>query len=91
MLPLDGFNMDTWREKSILGHGSLIAKSCKGSMMLAGHSEEVQFKAFKFGEHMSLAWKVKNHTHEIYPLLLFTSSWVEEFSAFFSKSTSIFL
>ena len=59
VLPVDGFNMDTWREKSILGHGSLIAKSCKASMMLARHSEEVQFMAFKFGEHMSLAWKVK--------------------------------
>lgn len=38
--------------------GSLMAKSCQATLVLAGHSEEMQSKGFEFGKQIALAWQV---------------------------------
>ncbi|CAL1272438.1 unnamed protein product [Larinioides sclopetarius] len=57
-LPVKGMNLSTWEEKSVLNAGSLLANSCKSTLELAGFDEELQAKAFKFGENVGLAWQV---------------------------------
>lgn len=37
--------------------GSLLGKSCQGTLKLAGHSEEMQEKGYLFGKHLALAWQ----------------------------------
>lgn len=37
--------------------GSLLGKSCQGTLTLAGHSEEMQGKGYLFGKHLALAWQ----------------------------------
>lgn len=45
-----------WTLRNVLGGGSLLAKSCQGAMLLAGHGEELQRKGYLFGKHLALAW-----------------------------------
>ena len=53
-----------YSSNGIYGHsiylcsGSLLAKSCKSAMMLAGHDELTQEKAFQFGESIAFARQV---------------------------------
>lgn len=37
--------------------GSLLGKSCQGTLKLAGHSYELQQKGYLFGKHLALAWQ----------------------------------
>lgn len=37
--------------------GSLLGKSCQGTLKLAGHTEEMQGKGYLFGKHLALAWQ----------------------------------
>lgn len=37
--------------------GSLLGKSCQGTLKLAGHSEDLQQKGYLFGKHLALAWQ----------------------------------
>uniref|UniRef100_A0A182K9F5 Geranylgeranyl pyrophosphate synthase/polyprenyl synthetase n=1 Tax=Anopheles christyi TaxID=43041 RepID=A0A182K9F5_9DIPT len=46
-----------WALRHILGAGSLLGKSCQGTMMLAGQSEALQRRGYMFGKHLSLAWQ----------------------------------
>uniref|UniRef100_A0A1A9X0N0 Decaprenyl-diphosphate synthase subunit 2 n=1 Tax=Glossina brevipalpis TaxID=37001 RepID=A0A1A9X0N0_9MUSC len=46
-----------WECRNILNAGSLLGKSCKATLKLAGQSEEMQRQAFLFGKHLSLAWQ----------------------------------
>ncbi|GBM72901.1 Decaprenyl-diphosphate synthase subunit 2 [Araneus ventricosus] len=57
-LPVKEMNLSTWEEKSVLSAGSLLANSCKSTLELAGFDEELQRKAFEFGENVGLAWQV---------------------------------
>ncbi|MCL4120390.1 UNVERIFIED_CONTAM: hypothetical protein GTU68_048733 [Idotea baltica] len=57
-LPNANFGIKDWENKNFLAAGSLLAKSCQGTMLLAGHDEEKQRKAFEFGKCIALAWQV---------------------------------
>lgn len=46
-----------WEEKNFLAAGSLMAKSCQATLVLAGHSDEMQQKGFEFGKEIALAWQ----------------------------------
>ncbi|EDV39785.1 uncharacterized protein Dana_GF24292 [Drosophila ananassae] len=46
-----------WECRNILNAGSLLGKSCQGSLKLAGQSEELQRHAYRFGKHLALAWQ----------------------------------
>ncbi|KAI9587440.1 decaprenyl-diphosphate synthase subunit 2 [Glossina fuscipes] len=46
-----------WECRNILNAGSLLGKSCKATLKLAGQSEEMQRQAYLFGKHLSLAWQ----------------------------------
>ena len=57
-LPTKDANMLHWEQQTYLASGSLLAKSCQSAMMLAGHSEERQEQAFKFGKYMAYTYQV---------------------------------
>ncbi len=44
-----------WAKYVYLSSGSLIAKSCRAALELAGHGEEMQKCAFEFGKNIALA------------------------------------
>ncbi|XP_066262047.1 all trans-polyprenyl-diphosphate synthase PDSS2 isoform X2 [Euwallacea similis] len=46
-----------WTLRHVLNAGSLLGKSCQGTLKLAGHSEELQEKGYLFGKHLALAWQ----------------------------------
>ncbi|KAL1491667.1 hypothetical protein ABEB36_012229 [Hypothenemus hampei] len=46
-----------WTLRHVLNAGSLLGKSCQGTLKLAGHSEELQKKGYLFGKHLALAWQ----------------------------------
>lgn len=46
-----------WTVRHILNAGSLLGKSCQGTLKLAGHPIELQEKGYKFGKHLALAWQ----------------------------------
>ncbi|XP_058125415.1 all trans-polyprenyl-diphosphate synthase PDSS2-like [Anopheles ziemanni] len=46
-----------WSLRHILGAGSLLGKSCQGTIMLAGQPESLQRQGYMFGKHLSLAWQ----------------------------------
>lgn len=46
-----------WVIRNILGSSNVLARSCKGSLLLGGHSEFLQNEAYKFGQNLGLAWK----------------------------------
>lgn len=52
-LPPDDATVSEWEEHTFLASGSLIAKSCKSTMMMAQHSDEMQQKMFDFGRHVA--------------------------------------
>ncbi|XP_023024978.2 all trans-polyprenyl-diphosphate synthase PDSS2 isoform X1 [Leptinotarsa decemlineata] len=46
-----------WTLRHVLNAGSLLGKSCQGTLKLAGHPEEIQQKGYLFGKHLALAWQ----------------------------------
>lgn len=54
-----GIPEQEWEMRQLLGTGSLLGKSCQGSMILAGMSANVQMNAYEFGKHMALAWQAR--------------------------------
>lgn len=46
-----------WALRHILNGGSLLGKSCEGSLKLAGLPEAIQRNGYLFGKHLSLAWQ----------------------------------
>ncbi|KAL8575345.1 hypothetical protein ACOMHN_048638 [Nucella lapillus] len=44
-----GASFSDWLKQTHLQSGSLLAQSCKGALMLAGHSQEVQDNAYSYG------------------------------------------
>lgn len=53
----EGYALKEWTLLNVYGAGSLLGKSCQGTLKLAGHSEEMQRKGYQFGEHLALAWQ----------------------------------
>lgn len=56
-IPDATITMRDWEEKNFLAAGSLMAKSCQATLVLAGHGEEMQRKGFEFGKQIALAWQ----------------------------------
>lgn len=48
-----------WEMRHMLGTGSLLAKSCQGTMILAGHPAKVQQCGYEFGKSLALAWQAR--------------------------------
>lgn len=46
-----------WSYRHTLSSGSLLGKSCQGTLKLAGHSLNLQKKGYLFGKHLALAWQ----------------------------------
>ncbi|XP_058461995.1 all trans-polyprenyl-diphosphate synthase PDSS2-like [Malaya genurostris] len=46
-----------WSLRHILGAGSLLGKSCQGTLILAGQPVKLQKQGYLFGKHLSLAWQ----------------------------------
>lgn len=46
-----------WTLRNVLSAGALLGKSCKGTLKLAGHSNEIQEQGYNFGKHLALAWQ----------------------------------
>lgn len=46
-----------WTMRHILNVGSLLGKSCRGALCLAGLPENMQCDGYHFGKHLSLAWQ----------------------------------
>ncbi|KAK9703866.1 Polyprenyl synthetase [Popillia japonica] len=46
-----------WTLRHVLNTASLLGKSCQGTLMLAGHSMELQERGYLFGKHLALAWQ----------------------------------
>ncbi|XP_014214337.1 decaprenyl-diphosphate synthase subunit 2 isoform X2 [Copidosoma floridanum] len=51
------YAVNEWTHQNYLGSGSFLAKSCKGTLILAGHDEFMQEQAHEFGKHLALAWQ----------------------------------
>ncbi|CAB3381190.1 Hypothetical predicted protein [Cloeon dipterum] len=56
-LPSPGLTEQDWTLRSVLSAGSLLGKSCQGTLKLAGHGEELQLRGYRFGQHLALAWQ----------------------------------
>lgn len=56
-IPDATMTMLEWEKKNFLAAGSLLAKSCQATLVLAGHSDELQQKAFEFGKQIAFAWQ----------------------------------
>ncbi|XP_035725517.1 decaprenyl-diphosphate synthase subunit 2-like [Vespa mandarinia] len=46
-----------WTLRNVLSAGTLLGKSCKGTLKLAGHSDDIQEQGYEFGKHLALAWQ----------------------------------
>lgn len=46
-----------WTLRCVLNTGSLLGKSCQGSLKLAGHDLDMQKQGYLFGKHLALAWQ----------------------------------
>jgi len=57
-LPSPGLTEDDWTMRNVLSAGSLLGKSCQGTLKLAGHGEDLQASGYQFGQHLALAWQV---------------------------------
>ncbi|XP_050445216.1 all trans-polyprenyl-diphosphate synthase PDSS2 [Cataglyphis hispanica] len=51
------YALKEWTLLNVYGAGSLLGKSCQGTLQLAGHSKELQVEGYKFGKHLALAWQ----------------------------------
>lgn len=52
-----GYAERDWTLRNVLSAGALLGKSCKGTLKLAGHNDEIQEQGYKFGKHLALAWQ----------------------------------
>ena len=63
-----------WTLRNVLSAGALLGKSCKGTLKLAGHNEEIQEHGYNFGKHLALAWQVWNYNiFKFYNLIIFVN------------------
>jgi decaprenyl-diphosphate synthase subunit 2 len=46
-----------WSFRHTLSSGSLLGKSCQGTLKLAGQPESFQKQGYLFGKHLALAWQ----------------------------------
>lgn len=46
-----------WSFRHTLSSGSLLGKSCQGTLKLAGQSAALQKQGYLFGKHLALAWQ----------------------------------
>ncbi|XP_017775494.1 PREDICTED: decaprenyl-diphosphate synthase subunit 2-like [Nicrophorus vespilloides] len=46
-----------WTLRHVLNGGSLLGKSCQGTLKLAGHPLVLQEQGYLFGKHLALAWQ----------------------------------
>lgn len=51
------YAVNEWTLRNVLSAGSLLGKSCQGTLKLAGHSNEIQEQGYNFGKHLALAWQ----------------------------------
>jgi len=56
-IPTRNMAMAEWAAKNFLAAGSLMAKSCQATLVLAGHGEEMQQKGFEFGKQIAYSWQ----------------------------------
>ncbi|XP_013776731.1 decaprenyl-diphosphate synthase subunit 2-like [Limulus polyphemus] len=56
-LPTASMGVADWEQRSFLWAGSLMANSCKATLELAGHNQEVQERGYEFGKVIGLAWQ----------------------------------
>ncbi|EEB14224.1 hexaprenyl pyrophosphate synthetase, putative [Pediculus humanus corporis] len=52
-----GTAMEEWTLRNVLSAGSLLGKSCQGTLQLGGHGPKFQEQGFCFGKHLALAWQ----------------------------------
>lgn len=52
-----GYPEREWMYRHTLSSASLLGKSCQGTLLLAGHSEQLQKQGYLFGKHLALAWQ----------------------------------
>ncbi|XP_034950030.1 decaprenyl-diphosphate synthase subunit 2-like [Chelonus insularis] len=52
-----GYAVREWTLQNTLSVGSLLGKSCQGTLNLGGHNEEIQECGYQFGKHLALAWQ----------------------------------
>lgn len=57
MLHILGHPEREWCFRHTLSSGSLLGKSCQGTLKLAGQSEALQKQGYFFGKHLALAWQ----------------------------------
>lgn len=57
MLHVLGHPEREWSFRHTLSSGSLLGKSCQGTLKLAGQSEALQKQGYLFGKHLALAWQ----------------------------------
>lgn len=57
MSQIMGYPEREWTFRHTLSSGSLLGKSCQGTLKLAGQSEELQKHGYSFGKHLALAWQ----------------------------------
>lgn len=55
-----GYAVKEWTLRNVLSAGTLLGKSCKGTLKLAGHSDDIQEQGYEFGKHLALAWQVSS-------------------------------
>ena len=58
-LPPGDATISEWEEHTFLASGSLIAKSCKSTLMMAQHSDEMQQRMYDFGKHVAVTRQVR--------------------------------
>lgn len=46
-----------WSFRHTLSSGSLLGKSCQGTLKLAGQPDSFQKQGYLFGKHLALAWQ----------------------------------
>lgn len=46
-----------WTLRTISESAAFLGKGCQGSMMLAGHSDDIQKLAYRLGKYLAIAWK----------------------------------
>ncbi|XP_043667113.1 all trans-polyprenyl-diphosphate synthase PDSS2 [Vespula pensylvanica] len=52
-----GYAVKEWTLRNVLSAGTLLGKSCKGTLKLAGHNDDIQEQGYEFGKHLALAWQ----------------------------------
>lgn len=57
MSEIMGYPEREWTFRHTLGSGSLLGKSCQGTLSISGHQEETQRLGYLFGKHLALAWE----------------------------------